>query len=136
MYHKMTSPKEQSGRESDRSKRSSAQKAGKSTSQAAISQISSAPPENLPAQNQIGDFLALAVHDPKGLRTRQPSWRRSIWLHSMDGDMAEAETRLGRLFMKELNNVVAAILIKEAVLSHSFPQPREQLLAAELLAAE
>ncbi len=38
--------------------------------------------------------------------------------------------------MKELNNVVAAILIKEAVLSHSFPQPREQLLAAELLAAE
>jgi hypothetical protein len=38
--------------------------------------------------------------------------------------------------MKELNNVIAAILMEEAVLSHSFPQPLEQLLAAELLATK
>lgn len=38
--------------------------------------------------------------------------------------------------MKELNNVIAAILMEEAVLSHAFPQSLEQLLAAELLAAK
>ncbi len=67
MCHKPTGFKKHSGRKPDRSKRSSAQIAGKSTVQAAISPISNAPPENLAAQNQIGDFLALAVHDPKGL---------------------------------------------------------------------
>ncbi len=41
-----------------------------------------------------------------------------------------------RLFTKDMNNVVTAVAMNEAVLSHSFAESLEQLLASEPLAAQ
>lgn len=44
-------------------------------------------------------------------------------------------TGLRRLLMKDMNNVVTAVLLNEAVLSHSLAKPLKQLLLRDPLTA-